>query len=69
MPHDEDRIGQRAGFIKAAIDHAARHSDNAKRAREAGNETRAKQQDTRAKTYLNRAKTAADNISQKLKGE
>ncbi len=67
MPHDPDRIKQRAGYIEKAIDHAARHSANAEKARQAGNERQAKTQETKAKTYLNRAQQSARNIAERVK--
>lgn len=67
MTKDEKGILQRAGYIDAAIGHAARHRENAAKAREAGNITRAKQQETRANNYLNRAAQSARNIADKVR--
>jgi hypothetical protein len=62
MPHDDKRIGQRAGFIDKANEHRSRHVENARAAREQGNERSAKWNEGRAETYTQQISKAAANI-------
>lgn len=67
MPHDKDRIGQRAGFIEKAGEHRQRHQDAAQEARAEGRERAASYHDGRAATYSRQIDKTAKNINRLIK--
>lgn len=68
MPHDDNRIGQRAGFIAAANQHRQRHQDAATAAKDAGKERAASYHEARAATYSDRISKTAQNIKKLTSG-